>query len=179
VNRSRRYLSVVVMYTGLLVLLAVCGLRLHRSRVTADAAVGNLESCMRLASQIGVLRAAPMHASLQRQSSQDLALQIDRAAQIAQIAGSAIVRINPQASRRVEDSAILEQPTCVEIRQISLEQLVKFLGELSSSESGLQATSIRLTAPRASAGDQQCETWSVEVVLTHLIFSPEYATRPS
>jgi hypothetical protein len=39
----------------------------------------------------------------------------------------------------------------------------------------LTATSLRVTAPRNPPEPATTETWSVEVVLTHLVFSPEYA----
>jgi len=178
-SRPRSRLLIAAMYIGLMVLLLICGLHMVQSRRAAARAAENLATCRQLAEQIDLLKAVPTHASLERQSLQALSLRIEQAAQIAGIAESAIVRISPQAGRRVKDSAHIEQPTTVQFRQISLKQLVGFLVELSASQSGLQATSVRLTAPRTPPADQQGETWSVEVVLTQLIFSPEYAARPS
>lgn len=172
-NVSRRQLLAVALYSGLVVLLIVSAAHMLRQKSAAAAAAFNHQKCKRLAAQLEALQAAPTHSSLRRRSSEDLASKVEQAARVAEISPDAIVRINPQASHRVGKSSYLQQPTSVEIRQVSTEQLAKFLQELSSADSGLQATSLRLTAPRTVSGDQQRETWTVEVVLTHVFFSPE------
>lgn len=176
---SRRQLLVVVVYAGLSVLLATCGWEMIRAQAAAQAAAENLQRCQQLAAQIEALKTAPAQASLERQSTQEVATRIERAAQTAGIAGSAITRIDPQAPRRIGKSAHVQQPTHVEIRQVSLEQLWKFLTEMALGESGLVTTSVRLSLPRGSTNATPSESWSAEVVLTHLVFSPEYSPQSS
>lgn len=171
-NVSRPQFLAVAAHSGLVVLLIVSTVHLLHQRNAAVAAAFNYEKCKQLAARIEDLQAVPAHSSLHRRSSQDLALKVEQAARIAEIGQNTIVRINPQASHRVGKSSYLQQPTSIEIRQVSTEQLAKFLQELSSADSGLQPTSLRLTAPRILS-DQQRETWTVEVVLTHVFFSPE------
>ena len=166
-------------YGGLVALLVVSGLRLAHSRTAAFASRGNLEDCQHLAEQIDTLKTAPAQASLQQRTQKDLAQKIEQAAQIAEIPGSAILSISPQAGRRLGTSSLSAQPTNVHLREIPLKQLVRFLVELSADESGLQATSLRLTAPRTAPGNEAQERWSVELVLTYLVFSPEYAPAHS
>ncbi len=176
---SRRQLLAVVIYAGLSVLLTVCGWEMIQAQAAAQAAAENLQRCRQLAAQIEALKTAPAQASLERQSTQEVATRIERAAQTAGITGSAITRIDPQAARRIGKSAHVQQPTHVEIRQVSLEQLGKFLAELALGESGLETTSIRLSLPRGSTNPSPGESWSAEVVLTHLVFSPEYPPQSS
>ena len=145
---SRLQTVTLLALAGLLGLLAFSGLRLYRNRRAAEVAAENLTVCRQLARQIERLNSTPTRASLHRRSSGDLALKIQQAAQIAKIPESAIVRIDPQANRRMGETPYVQQPTRLEIRQISFDGLVRFLAEVSSSESGLQATSVRLTAPR-------------------------------
>ena len=172
-NASRPQLLAVAVNSGLVVLLVVSTAHLVHKRGAAQAAASNHEKCRQLAERIEALQAVPAQSSLHRRSSRDLALKVEQAARIAEIGPKTIVRINPQASHRVGKSSYLQQPTNIEIRQVSTEQLAKFLQELSAADSGLQTTSLRLTAPRLLSDDQQPETWTVEVVLTHVFFSPE------
>lgn len=161
----------LALFVGLL----LGGLRCVSRREGARVAAEGLAACRKLGDQIAVLKRIPTHASLESRGRQDMALAIQRAAQLAHIPDLSIVRVTPLAGRRLGKSAYLEQPTTVELQQVSLEQLVRFLRELSNPEQGLTATSLRLTAPRTPGEDRESETWSVEVILTHLVFSPEYA----
>jgi hypothetical protein len=70
---------------------------------------------------------------------------------------------------RVADSAYLEKPTTVQLRTVSLSQLVDFLCQLSGGENGPQVKALRLTTPHLTEDDNR---WSVELTLTYLIYSP-------
>lgn len=164
---------IVFVYFALLVLLIVSGSRLVRCRKAAAAAAANLADCSQLVRRIEKLQSTPTQASFERRSLQDFALKIQQAAQIAKAPDSAIIRIDPQPSRRVDETPYLQQGVSVSIRQVPLEGLTTFLCEVAASESDLQASSIRLTAPRTPPKEGQAETWSAEVTLTHLVFSPE------
>jgi hypothetical protein len=167
------------LYCGLVVLLVFSGLRLRHSRSAAYASAENLRSCRQLAEQIETLKAAPAQASLERRTLQDLSRKVEQAAQIAEIPGSAIVSISPQAGRRMGASALMAHPTSIQFRDTPLRQLVRFLIELAADESGLDATSLRLKAPRNAPPAEAEERWTVELVLTYLVFSPEYAPAHS
>jgi hypothetical protein len=172
--RSRKYRALFGAAALLLIaLLLVSGLRWHAQRVAARVAVKELADCREIAAQIEALRAIPKSASLEKQSEQQITLCIQRAAQAAEIPDADILRIAPQPGRRIAKSSHVQQPTTVEIRQTTLGQLSRFLGELSVVEVGLQPTSIRLTAPRTPPPETQNEVWACELVLTYLVFSPE------
>jgi hypothetical protein len=160
---------------GLVVLLVLSGVHLLHSRSAAYASAQNLDTCRELADQIVTLRSAPAQASLERRTLQDLSRKIEQAAQIAEIPGSAIVSINPQPGRRIGNSALMAHPTSIQFRETPLKHLVRFLIELAADESGLEATSLRLKAPRIAPLTEAEERWTVELVLTYLVFSPEYA----
>jgi len=170
---------IVACYGGLAALLAASGFRLVHNRSAAYAAQKNLEDCRQLAAQIDVLKGAPAQASLEQRTQKDLSRKIEQTAQIAEIPASAIISISPQAGRRLGTSALSALPTNLQVRDVSLKQLVRFLVELSADDSGLQATSLRLTAPRTVPPKEAEERWSAEMVLTYLVFSPEYAPTHS
>ena len=176
--RRTAWLTALV-FGGLVVTSITSGLRLAAKRAAASTAQCNLADCKQLARKIDRLKIAPAQESLHERSQEDLAHKIEQAAQLAKIPGSAILSINPQPGRRLGNSSLSAQPTNVQLRDVPLKQLVKFLIELSADESGLQPTSLRLTAPRTPPGKEALERWSVELVLTYLVFSPEYAPAHS
>lgn len=152
---------------------AVAGLRWYSQRILARRAVEELAICRQIAAEIDSGRGSPQRAMLERQSDQQISLLIERAAQEAEILDSEILRITPQPGLRRTKSIYVEQPTAVQLRQVSLIQLSRFLGELGISEAGLQPTSIRLTAPRTRSSTLPHDDWTCELVLTYLVFSPE------
>lgn len=180
-NHLRRRIELSVLLAGLLAVFALSYWRLTRIRESAILAGRNWQRSATLTEQLELLKAAPLHASLEDRGRQDLTSAIQRAAQVAGIDNKALVRITPQSGRRAGTSGYLERSLTVELRVIALDQLVRMVRELSSAECGLIPTSMRINAPRAeNVMSPEKETWSVEMVLTHLVFSPEYATaRPS
>ena len=157
----------------LIALLLISGVRWHAQLAAARLAVTELADCREIAAKIESLRAIPKSASLEKQTEQQITLCIQRAAQVAEIPDSDILRITPQQGKRLAKSAHIEHPTAVEIRQTTLGQLSRFLSELSVVDVGLQPTSIRLTAPNMPPPETQTEVWACELVLTYLVFSPE------
>jgi len=171
---AEKYRAVFMVVASLSVaLLLISGVRWHAQLTSARMAVGELAECRAIATRIESLRAIPQSASLEKQTPQQITLYIQRAAQVAEIPDSDLLRVTPQPGRRVPRSPHIEQPTTVEIRQTSLGQLSRFLSELSVLDVGLQPTSIRLTAPRTPPAETQTEVWGCELVLTYLLFSPE------
>ena len=150
--------------------------RYRRAYSLATRATENLDICRGISDQIGVMRAVPAQVSLESQSTQDLALCVQRASLAAEMAQGSIASITPQASRRLADTAYLEQNNDLDIRQVTLRQLIRFLNEATARQSGLRVTSIRLQAPRTSDNSHdsiETDIWSSEVTLTHLVFSPK------
>jgi hypothetical protein len=138
-----------------------------------DAAV-NLRQCTLLAREIEGLRTSPRQAALEVQSQQELASLLQQAGKSAKVPEAAVISIHPEATRRIAKTAYVEQPTRIELRQVTMGQIVNFLIEVTSRDLRILPTSLRLSAPRAK-GIAGAETWQTEVVLTHVVFSPESA----
>jgi hypothetical protein len=94
---------------------------------------------------------------------------IEQAAQAAGVGPGSLRRITPEAPQRLGDSAYKEKPTLLALDDVTLEQLVRLVHHLVSSQQGLCPKSIRLSAPRKAAADS---AWSAEIVLTYLIYDP-------
>src|SRR5438093_9270184 len=78
--------------------------RLNASRLAAQSAAENVQACRRLAQQIVILRDRPSLAATEARATTELARRVEEAAQKAQLPPDRIVRIDPQASRRIGES---------------------------------------------------------------------------
>ncbi len=182
-NPRRQWLFAASAAT-MIVLCVFAVLELRSARAAALAAIRSHADCEELAAEIANLGDKPSYVTLQTQSTTDVAGRIETAAQFAQLPVNSLVRIEPQPARRLGDSAYKEQATHVELREVSLKQLVEFLHHLhglslpsgSGGDTSFRAKSVHLTTPpqttRAGAGT---ETWRVELTLTYLIFAPKNA----
>lgn len=169
---NSNFLTAVLLVTAASVL--VCGVwRDYHCCSLADKAAQNLQQCRQIAEQIQKLQSAPVQASVDGKTMNTLSTTISKAAEVAEIPESAIKRKDPQALRRIGKTSYLEQPTQVKLDKVTLEALVAFLCEIAYSEDNLKTTSLRLSAPRSKPKKDEPETWSAEVILTHLIFSVE------
>jgi len=174
-TRSRSQL-LIALCLGLLTALVVWSFQEMRA---AQASVGvaqqNLTQCKDVATKIVEVRQRPTKAALEETTTTSLATLIDEAATSSRIAKSNIIRIEPQPTRRVGETDYKEQATYVELRGVSLQQLVSFMHTLLADQSELDVTSLRITAPRYESDTPAAtvETWLAEVTLTYLIYSPQ------
>jgi hypothetical protein len=147
--------------------------RLLASQEAAAIATDNLQACLRLTAQIKTLREKPLRAGSEARSATELAHLIETSAQKANLSVTNVVQIDPQPAHRLSNSAYKEQPTLVELRDVTTKQLIVLLHALADGESGAEVAELRLSAPRDEpAVTAKEETWTAEVTLTHLIFSP-------
>ncbi len=139
-----------------------------KKRVAQNAAA-DLSEVKKLAERIIEVRDQPAIAGSYELELDELTRQIEEAADKAELPGGSLVRIWPEAARRVSDSPYKEKPTQILLRQATLRQITIFLYELSNSESGLTVQSLRIVAPHRDVKDN---TWTSEATITYLIYDP-------
>jgi hypothetical protein len=161
------------LFTCLVAILFAGYSQMMSSRASAASAAHNLEACRRLSGQIASLREQPSLAALEARPPTELARRIEEAASSAQVSTDSILRIDPQAARRVGETAYKEQPTALELRPVNLKQLITLLLALTEGEDGLEVSALRITPPRREPFTGTDEVWHAEVTLTKLIFSPK------
>lgn len=149
----------------------------HRETTRQDAALENLAVCQELARQIAAAQNAPQRASIATWSQDDLGTAIETAATDAQLSRDRVLRIDPQAPRRLGKSDYLEQATEVEFSAVTLRQLVEFLFAVQGRDDQLEIGTLRLRVPHGKADAECPETWLADVVLTQRIYAP--TTPPS
>ncbi len=176
---KRRWLLLTSLAMALVVLIVVAALRTQRAYLGIESASENLLRVQELASAIGKLRRTPTQAALASTPTGEIARKLQLAAEKATIPLAQLSRIDPRPIRRMGDSAYLAQETRVELRNVTLAQLVTWLQEITAQANDLTATGLRLVAPREpNPASDASETWSVEVTLTQLVFSPQSRRTP-
>lgn len=175
----REFRLLLACVAAALVTLAAWGY--HRMTAARDAAAEStraLADCERLANRIKTLRAAPAAAAEREPGSDELARQVERAAEAARLPARAVVRIDPEPPRRLPGTPYREAPTQVRLRRVTMRQLFTFLHALCGGEgadvaarggAGLGVRSVRLTAPR---GLESGGAWDVESTLSYLVYDP-------
>lgn len=147
------------------------------SRDRAQAATQDLSACYKLASDIRALQLRAQHASLVSRSLADLADIVESAAESAGLTSDSIVRIDPQAARRIGDSEYREQATVVEFLAATAPQLRTLIKGITARDSNLEIRTVRLKSPHNFSGDEPEERWGLEMVLTQRVYAPK-STRP-
>jgi hypothetical protein len=168
----RAHVLTAALFAALLAMAGWSYCEFSNSSAAAAAAAGDLAACRDLVGQIKALRQKPVLVGTKARTSTEVAHSIEAAAKNAGLPLTNILQIDPQSPRRLGNSAYEEQPTRVELRNVTLKQLLVFLYALANDGTGLNLAELRLGAPRDEMNAGTEETWLAEVTLTHLIFAP-------
>lgn len=171
----------IVIFGGLLVIVLVAADLCSYWVMTIakdEASIGLRDAavCQRLADQIVVLKTKPAIANTAEEAQETLSARIESIANRFGITGDNLASIDPAPAIRVADTVYLEKPTVVQFRQITLTQLINLLCQLSGDGNGLQIKALRLSTPPQS---QNNASWSAELTVTYLIYSPPQEQRAS
>ena len=153
--------------------------RLVEARDAANVAAADLAECRRLAALLGPSSAPDSSDNAPQDrpedDDQDLTRRIESSARSAAVPEDAIERIEPAASQRLPDGKLLERPSVVHLRGVTLRQVFTFLhaavrvGGGDGARSPIGLTQVRLSAPApADTGDR----WSLEATLTEIVRAP-------
>ena len=94
---------------------------------------------------------------------------MEAAVRAAGIEPTKLTRITPEPAHRLGDSAYKEKPTHVRLTEVTPRQLVVFVHTLCSGPRAPQPRSLTMRAPRRDGAPR---TWSVEIVVTYLVYDP-------
>lgn len=173
-NSSNWRWQQTVLIIALFLFAIISVMRLDGSRKSALAAAERLETCRDLAYRIQQLAQSPAQAWTETDAPFDqLRLELEQAVQELNIPTASLLSVDQQPARRLGKTAYLVEPAQIDLRGLTLRQLVELLDAIIAGQPGLVVQSIRLSAPRENKTSKNAESWTVEVILTHLIFSPE------
>jgi hypothetical protein len=143
--------------------------RLSDAHGLAQRSAEDLARCAQFTKKIQQLQAKPAVARDVELQTGEFASRLETAARGAGITLDQIVRVSPEAARRVTEGPYKEKPTRLEIRSVSLQQLVALLHPLSTGERAQNVRSIRLSQPHEA---DRPNVWNAEITLSYLIYSP-------
>lgn len=140
---------------------------------TVQLSTEGLQRATRLAAEIHALRAKPRQVDETARTGESLAQQIEAAATQAGLSHDRVVHVAPGAPRRLPDSAYLEQATQIELRDVTLAQLIQLSLLVSSSPSGcVPALTVRVPPQIKTEDGGTVETWNAQVTLTTYQYEP-------
>ena len=171
----KAFLSIKIDRLAILVMIAIMVLILFLHGWSAKARRSALESaqqlteCQNFASKIQELQQKPDLVAVDLRSTSQIAKSVEDSMTKAEINPQSLIRIEPSPLRRIEKSPFARQPINIEVRDITMEQMIRFLFFLSTDHQ-LQTSDMRLHAPQSAQNVQ--ETWNAELVLSNILFAP-------
>jgi len=147
-----------------------CYWAMTQAKAAAVFAAQDADRCRSLATQIIALQDKPVVAGTQEHPFEQLTDRIEAAAKAYGIAGDThLASIAPEQPTRVLDTAYIEKPTTIELRDAKLPQIIGLIERLALDGSALRVKSLRLTAP---PHQEDGDLWSAELTVAYLIYSP-------
>ncbi len=146
------------------------GLALARNQIT---------NCDELGQRIKSLRQAPAKVEETARTGEALARLVESSAPEVGLPSDRIVHVAPAEPRRIGDSPYLEQSTAVELRAVTLRQLIEFSLCVSRKEPQIRIPALALRTPPGEANASQGhELWNVQLTLTAHVFAPKMPPPP-
>jgi hypothetical protein len=144
-----------------------------------ESAQVELAADNRLANSIRTLRAKPAKLESTARSAESLAQLIETSAQKVGLGTDHIVHVAPSEPRRLGNTPYLEQSTAVELRAVSLKQVVDLTQAVSQAAPRLTVPSISIRVPPSDANPAATtELWNVELTLTGHLYEPKIPAPP-
>lgn len=172
-NVSRKQMRVGVIWLALLALVAAGYWSMHAAKGRLNEAMHQEQQCQKMTKEIKALLDRPGFAALGVDSPSTITARAEEAKQQANVQSESLIRIEPQSAVRLRDSPYRLRPTRLELRGVTLEQVISFTHGMIDEAQGTTIRDLRLTMVDGDAGQQnEAELWTAELVLTQLIFSP-------
>lgn len=145
-----------------------CWSQLSTAHADAASAADEWTRCQSLAQQLAAIGPA---APIDRTTAGPTAVShaIDQASKSAHLTPTSIARIAPEQPHRVTGTSLEEQPTRLELRDITLQQLITLLHTASAELPGARVSSLRLTAPSQTHATSR---WEVQATISRFADAP-------
>jgi hypothetical protein len=167
----RLLLPAALLGVGLLGINFWMGSILTEKNRLVEEALARLEESQYRVGQIRLLENQPRMASLTEETPDDLQHRIRAALQMAGMSSQTAFNFDPGQLTKETNSSYQRRNTTIRLDQVTLPQLVQFVETLQDNEAGLSVRDLVLSPATRSRSD--VESWSVEMTLTQLIFSPK------
>lgn len=163
-------------FASLILAVGWCAWQWQIAEAEAVFARQQLAECERLARRIFRLRRAPARFEDSLRSNDALARLVEDGVKLAGVETRNISEISPGEPRRIGDTPYKEQLTTVQLREITLPQLIAFLLSVPEVDRAIQIGTVNLRAPiggnSAVSRQPTAELWNTELTLTSRFYAP-------
>jgi len=176
INREtlRRGSAFKLLALGALVLAALFGyLKMNAAAAAMQTASQDVAACRTLVAEITELQDLPQFAALEADRPQTIRESVEQATKTARLPAASLIRIQPQPPFRLGNSEYRLWPTRLELNAVTLQQVTSFAHALADEQRGLTVRDLRLWTPTSESTAGSGETWSAEITLTQVTFSPK------
>lgn len=150
-----------------------------RSREERGHARDQLAICQEVSREINSLRSAPIRFEEGARTSDALAQLVESSSQRVGLGSDRIVHISPGEPKRLGESPYQEQVTEVELREVTLKQLLQFALAVGNTGPGIHCGALTLRVPPGTEdSDSGTELWNAQVLLTTYIYAPKIPPSP-
>jgi type II secretory pathway component PulM len=167
--RSRLILSLIILI-GLAIIAVVCLRSASAASRRIQTAQTELAQATKMTSEIERLNNAPRIASLEMESPDEISQRITAALKQLKSSATSLQSVDPQPPRRIANSEYQIRATEVELGQVKLNDLARFITALTKGGQGLEVRDIVLSETRNAS--KTAETWLARLTLTQVIYSP-------
>jgi len=148
------------------------------SREEALDARRNYQQAERIAAQIEQLRTAPEKFSTDVQSRETVLKLVEDSARATGLNPELILNINPSDPKPIPETPYQEQRTELQIRDVTLPQVLQFTLQILQADPGLQVPQFEFSVPAGSFGEESGEEkWDVDFTLTSRSYSSNMPAR--
>lgn len=132
--------------------------------------------CELLAQRIGTLRESPTQVQETLKTNESVAQLVESVAGSAGLSADRIVHVAPTAPRRLADSSYTEQATEIELREVSLQQLIQLAIAIPRTAPGMHVPRLVMRTPppgnSSNESEPAGELWNVQMTLTSITHQP-------
>lgn len=175
-SESRRQIVLIAVLVGLLLVAAVWSLAVYRgASERLRSAQDDRRAVAALAAQIQSLRRRPTLEGAEQMGQTQLTAIVQRSASAAGFnAESVIQSVSPQPDRRIPNSPYQQRSTQLRLQGVTLEQITRFLHDLTVRNPGLRVESLQLSSPGGDEAEGPEAMWNVDpLVVSFLVYAPE------
>jgi hypothetical protein len=179
-ERTKNATHLLVLVAGVLCLIdGWAGWQWVSGRDSLALARDQAANCEDLGTRIESLRQAPAKVEETARTGEALARLVESSAQQVGLPSDHIVHVAPAEPRRIGESPYLEQSTAVELRSVTLRQLIEFSLSVARKEPRIRIPTLALRTPPGEAkANNGHELWNVQLTLTAHVFAPKMPTPP-
>lgn len=168
-NFGRVHVGSGVLWCGLLLLVGLGFSTLRASQSRFKESQRQVQECEKLVNEIKALQSRPGFAAFDVDSARTITARAEEALSKANLPPTSLIRIEPQPAVRLRDTDYRVRPTRLQLRGVTLKQVVAFAHAMTGEARGTTVRDLRLNA---SGEVEEFDAWTAELVLTQLIFSP-------